>query len=263
MDRTDIAKRMKTYEAVAKTALTRRLPVIIRIDGKAHHSFTRGLRRPFDDLYMASMQKTMLYLCTNIQGCMLGYTQSDEISLLLVDYKKLTSSAWFDNEVQKICSIAASMVTMKFNQTFSSYSSSYINDSIINEINNTDEIKYCNTIQEAADRGAMFDARCFTLPKEEVANYFFWRQYDATKNAIQMVGRAYFSHNQLNNKNCSQIQEMLFSEHGVNFNDFPVVQKRGTCCIRTEDGYWNLDMDIPIFKGEGRQYIEERVYVNE
>ena len=115
----DLGVRMKTfYEQIPKTKLMRRCPVAIRIDGKAFHTFTRGFQKPFDEVLIKSMQGTMKYLCENIQGCVLGYTQSDEITLILIDYKKLTSSAWFDYEVQKICSIAASMATMAFNKYF-------------------------------------------------------------------------------------------------------------------------------------------------
>ena len=112
----ELGKRMKEfYEAVPKTRLVRRTPVAIRIDGKAFHTFTRGFAKPFDEVLGRAMRETMKYLCENIQGCVLGYTQSDEITLILIDYKKLTSSAWFDYEVQKMCSIAASMATMASN----------------------------------------------------------------------------------------------------------------------------------------------------
>lgn len=114
--RDDLGTRMKTfYEGIPKTRLMRRCPVAIRIDRKAFHTFTRGFNKPFDEVLIEAMQETMRYLCENIQGCVLGYTQSDEITLILVDYKKLNSSAWFDYEVQKMCSIAASMATMAFN----------------------------------------------------------------------------------------------------------------------------------------------------
>jgi tRNA(His) 5'-end guanylyltransferase len=115
----DLGTRMKTfYEEVPKTRLTRRTPVAIRIDGKAFHTFTRGFDKPFDEVLGNAMVATMKYLCENIQGCVFGYTQSDEITLILIDYQKLTSSAWFDYEVQKMCSIAASMATMEFNRQF-------------------------------------------------------------------------------------------------------------------------------------------------
>ena len=119
MKRDKLGDRMKTnYEEVYKYKLTRRTPVIIRLDGKAFHTFTRGLKKPFDEIFMMSMQETMKYLCENIQGCVLGYTQSDEITLVLVDYKKLDSSAWFDYEVQKLSSVSASMATVAFNKCF-------------------------------------------------------------------------------------------------------------------------------------------------
>lgn len=115
----ELGIRMKTYyEQIPKTKLMRRTPVAIRIDGKAFHTFTKGFQQPFDEVLIKSMQKTMKYLCENIQGCVLGYHQSDEITLILVDYKNLNSDAWFDYEVQKMCSIAASMATMAFNRFF-------------------------------------------------------------------------------------------------------------------------------------------------
>lgn len=127
----DLGCRMKTfYEQIPKTKLMRRCPVAIRIDGRAFHTFTRGFQKPFDEVLIKSMQETMKYLCENIQGCVLGYTQSDEITLILVDYKKLTSSAFFDYEVQKLCSIAASMATMVFNESFSKIYSKLYRDKI-------------------------------------------------------------------------------------------------------------------------------------
>ena len=119
MIRDALGDRMKNnYEEVTKTRLTRRTPVIIRLDGCHFHIFTRGFKKPFDEVLVKSMQATMKYLCKNIQGCVLGYTQSDEITLVLVDYKELNTSAWFDYEVQKMCSISASMATMAFNKFF-------------------------------------------------------------------------------------------------------------------------------------------------
>lgn len=119
MDKTTIGDRMKNnYENITRYYLTRRMPVIIRIDGKAFHTFTKGFKKPFDDILVKTMQDTMKYLCENIQGCVLGYTQSDEISLVLTDYAELTTDAWFGNNLQKMCSVSASMATMAFNKFF-------------------------------------------------------------------------------------------------------------------------------------------------
>jgi tRNA(His) 5'-end guanylyltransferase len=254
--RDDLGVRMKTYyEQIPKTKLVRRMPVAIRIDGKAFHTFTRGFKKPFDKILMKSMQDTMKYLCQNIQGCVLGYTQSDEITLILVDYQTLTSGAWFDYEVQKMCSISASMATMAFNKAFSDNTTQYM-------INHVDDFPYNDTLIKARIKGAMFDSRCFNIPKEEVTNLIYWRQLDATRNSIQMVGQANFSHSQLQNKSCNDIQDMLMLQKGINWNDYATDEKRGSCCIKGSDG-WIIDVDIPIFKGEDREYIDKLVYVGE
>lgn len=109
---------MKAYESISKNFLIRRQPVIIRLDMKAGHTFTRGFNKPFDKVFMKSMKQTMKYLCENIQGCVLGYTQSDEITLVLCDYQTLTTDAWFGYNVQKMTSISASMATYIFNKIF-------------------------------------------------------------------------------------------------------------------------------------------------
>ena len=280
----DLGTRMKTfYEEIPKTKLMRRCPVAIRIDGKAFHTFTRGFNKPFDEVLIESMQETMKYLCENIQGCVLGYTQSDEITLILIDYKKFNSSAWFDYEVQKMCSIAASMATMAFNRFFM-YEYEEFNR-WVNEGNPTDEDRRLNDIYyDAMCKGAMFDARCFNIPKEEVTNLIYWRQLDASRNSIQMVGQANFSHKELQNKSCNQIQDMLMEQKGINWNDLPTYQKRGACCIKNshivrrlsdetvlcivEDpgkptNEWIIDKNIPIFKGDDRRYIDNLINIVE
>ena len=260
----DLGTRMKEfYEQVPKTKLVRRMPVAIRIDGKAFHTFTRGFRKPFDNILIKTMQETTKYLCENIQGCVLGYTQSDEITLILVDYQKLTSSAWFDYEVQKLCSVSASMATMAFNKFFSAFVDVY---------NCSPEASgvQANWYLAARDRGAMFDARCFNIPKEEVTNLIYWRQLDATRNSIQMVGQANFSHSELQNKTCNMIQDMLHEQKGINWNDYPTVCKRGTAIIKvavedegTNTSSWIIDAEMPILKGEDRAYVDDLVYIGE
>lgn len=278
----DLGIRMKTYyEGIPKTKLMRRTPVAIRLDGKAFHTFTRGFEKPFDEVLGATMRETMKYLCENIQGCVLGYTQSDEITLILVDYKKLDTSAWFDYEVQKMCSIAASMATMQFNRRFKANIDKYCVENYINccnlqnvltvyslpKLKEEDSVLY--SYYNSSVKGAMFDARVFNIPKEEVTNLVCWRQLDATRNSIQMVGQANFSHNELQHKSCNMIQDMLHEQKGINWNDFPTHLKRGSCCIKNVDldeygndwgSGWYIDLDIPIFKGEGRDYIEKRIH---
>ncbi len=264
-----LGDRMKSYyENRAKTYLTRRSPVVIRIDGRAFHSFTKNFKKPYDEVFHKAMNSTLQYLCKNIQGCKFGYTQSDEISLLLTDYDTLTTDAFFDYNVQKVCSIAASMTTLAFNKFFAEEVNTWdkANDLSAISYNNDGKdsvlVKLHDTYWKAYQKGAMFDARCFNIPISEITNYCISRQQDATRNAIQMLGQTHFSSGQLHKKSTSDIQEMLWSEKNINFNDMPIEFKRGVCCYkrsidvngaaRTE---WYIDKECPIFT-QDRGYIE-------
>ena len=270
-----LGTRMKTfYEQVPKTRLVRRMPVAIRIDGKAFHTFTRGFQKPFDEVLGNAMVRTMEHLCKNIQGCVFGYTQSDEITLLLIDYQTLDTCAWFDYEVQKMCSISASMATMAFNRYFNEEVNNWYYTCPVNT--SKDDLFY--TYMKSIEKGAMFDARVFNIPKEEVTNLIYWRQLDAARNSVQMVGQANFSHKELQNKTCNMIQDMLHEQKGINWNDFPTRMKRGSCCVRREvvvdmkdkvsdeillqvttRPQWVVDTEIPMFKGEDRNYIDQLI----
>jgi tRNA(His) 5'-end guanylyltransferase len=265
MNNDSLGDRMKGYENIERKYLTRRMPVLIRIDGSHFHSFTKGFQRPFDMILMKTMWDTAQYLCKNVMGCKIAYTQSDEITLLLTDYDTLTTQAWFDKNVQKMVSISASMATLAFNNSFSLNAWNYQNtgvDESYDEFIDKEVEKYINIYRKRYNT-ALFDSRVFNIPKEEVCNAFIWRQQDATRNAIQMVGQANFSHKQLQSKTCNQIQEMLFQEKSINFNDLPTYQKRGACIVKNQydkDGTmrsrWIVDENIPIFT-QDRDYIEK------
>ena len=256
----ELGKRMKeNYEQIPKTKLMRRTPVIIRIDGKAFHTFTRGFKRPFDGVLGYAMCKTMEYLCEHIQGCIFGYTQSDEITLVLSDYRKLNSDAWFGYEVQKMCSIAASMATMAFNRYFKQEVDGFCYNNGENYEKDSPERMRCDVYRNAVSKGVMFDARVFNIPKEEVVNCIYWRQVDAARNSVQMVGQANFSHNELQNKSCNMIQDMLYEQKGINWNDYPTRWKRGVCWTK-ENG---LDYEMPMLRGDDRGYLENLVNYRE
>ena len=292
MVKDSLGDRMKKYyEEIPKTKLMRRTPVIIRIDGKAFHSFTRGFTKPFDEILIKTMQETTKYLCENIQGCVFGYTQSDEISLVLIDYQKLETSAWFDYEVQKMCSVAASMATAAFNFYFQVETGLFLLKYGMNENGNyfidKEKEKRHETYSKASTSivsgsiGATFDARCFNIPREEVTNYIYWRQLDATRNSIQSVGQANFSHKELHCKTCNDIQDMLMTQKGINWNDFPAYLKRGTAVFKNGitvnrnnkmeeialhnpefcSRDWIIDLDMPQLKGENRNYVERLIKV--
>lgn len=277
MDKTTLGDRMKNnYENITRYYLTRRMPVIIRLDMKAGHTFTKGMKKPFDDVFVKTMQDTMKYLCENIQGCVLGYTQSDEISLVLTDYAELTTDAWFGNNLQKMCSVSASMATLAFNKAFNDNIVKYIDNNLDADYGVTKDLtEYTKTLINARNKGAMFDSRVFTIPKEEVCNALIWRQQDATRNSIQSVGQANFSQKELRGQSCNNIQDMLMTQKGINWNDYATALKRGSCCIKVDDSLteydevgnisdyiqrskWVIDNEIPIFT-QDRNYVEKLI----
>ena len=238
-----IGDRMKRYELSSQQYLTRRTPVIVRVDGKSFHTFTKGMDRPFDLKLSASMINAAISTCKVIQGCKLAYGQSDEVSFLLTDFDRLSTDAYFDYRLDKVVSIIAATMTVHFNNECRGF----FPDKLLNST-------------------PIFDARAFNIPKEDVVNYFIWRQQDATRNSIQMVGQAHFSHKQLHKKSCDDIQEMLFKEKGINWNDTSTEFKRGwvACKRPTTDGelVWSAHLETPIFT-QDREYIEKLMEIEE
>lgn len=229
MRKLQLGDRMKSYyEQVYNFRLPMRMPVIMRLDGKSFHTFTRDMERPFDDKFIKNMASLTEYICSNIQGAVFAYTQSDEISILIHNYKKLDSQAWFGNEVQKMTSISAGLASAWFTGEYG--------------------------------RTAIFDSRVFVLPESEVVNYFIWRQQDATRNSINMLAQSLYSHKQLMGKNTSKMQDMMM-EKGVNWNDLDTWKKRGLS-VRLRYGKWWQDYHLPIFS-QKRAFIERYLKVEE
>jgi tRNA(His) 5'-end guanylyltransferase len=171
---------LRQYEDRTRYALPRRTYTIIRVDGQAFHTYTRPLKRPFDTEFIGAIDQVAQFLCAEIQGAQFAYSQSDEISLLLTDFDRDTTDAWFDGDLRKIVSISASLATWKF---------AYIMGS---------------------NRRACFDSRAFTIPDPiEVENYFIWRQRDWTRNSLQMVARCHYKQKELTGKSAADMHEML------------------------------------------------------
>lgn len=249
MDKTSLGDRMKTYERVTRTSLMRRTPVIVRVDGKAFHTYTkRYLKDAIDLPFSSAMHRAMTfaarYVHTNMQNTVFSYTQSDEISFLLKDWNTHESEQWFNGSVQKIASVAASLTTAAFNYMFPQHA-------MADQTVTSEDL-------------AHFDARVFNVPMDDVTNYFIWRQVDATRNSVQMLGRHYFSHKQLHKLNGSQIQEKLWQKHDVNWNELPTWCKRGACTVSIEKGNFGafdrvqIDKEIPVFTTD-RDYIERQL----
>jgi len=225
-----LGDRMKDqYENRTRIMLPRRTYTVIRVDGKAFHTYTRHCEKPNDETLAWALDQSAQALCEEAQGSCLAFVQSDEISILLTDFAQPTTEAWFDGNLQKICSVAASTVTAVF-------ASNYERDGQV----------------------AIFDARVFVIPDPvEVENYFIWRQQDATRNSIQGLAQSKFSAKQLHGKTTSEMQEMLFQAHGINWNDTEPYWKRGRCVVYGEQG-WTIDRNTPVFTQE-RTYLSSRV----
>lgn len=251
-----LGERMKRYEEIPKNYMMRRMPVIIRIDGCHFHTFTRFFDRPYDRVFARAMEETTVELCNQIQGCVLGYTQSDEISLVLCDYQKLDTAAWFDNQVEKICSVSASIASMVFNKKFRIYAldaDSYLL---------SDAQKHKEHVQKyisALRNGGYFDSRCFNLSVDEVCNYLIWRQQDAERNSILALAQSMYSHGELQGISCKDLQNKMFSENGVNWSELDSHQKRGAVVARPEmTGAFVVYPETPVFK-KSRDFVESRI----
>jgi tRNA(His) guanylyltransferase len=201
-DSTALGDRMKRYEETTRAVLPRRTYTVLRVDGRAFHTYLRGASRPYDEQFMADMDAVADALCAEIAGAVFAYTQSDEVSVLAIDFASQGSEPWFGGVVAKQVSIAAAVATAVLNQ-------------------------------RRPGRRALFDARVFTIPDPvEVANYFVWRQRDAVSNSISMAAQAYFSPRQLHGVNSGGMQDLLWRERGVNWNDYPAGFKRGRVTVR-------------------------------
>lgn len=204
----NLGDRMKdNYENRTRILLPRRNYTLLRIDGKAFHTFTRGLIRPFDEGLIVDMDLTAAYLCKNIMGAKFAFVQSDEISIVLTDFDEITSQAWFDGNLQKIASVSASMATRAFNEAR------------LNRLG-------------TAMKWAEFDSRVFQIAdREEVINYFVWRQQDTVRNSISSVAQSLYSSKELHGKNTTDMQELIFQK-GINWNDYAPRYKRGRIIVR-------------------------------
>jgi len=218
-----LGDRMKgNYENRTRYKLTRRTPVIIRLDGKAFHTITKNFCKPFDISFGNVMSSLSVDLCSEIQGAKCAYTQSDEISILITDFDRLTTDAWFDYNLQKMVSISSAMASVYFAETL------------------------------VTGDYAFFDSRAFNMPKEEVANYFIWRQKDWIRNSVSMLAQANFSHKQLQKKGQLEMKEML-EEKGICWDELKDRWKYGTF-VRKIEGDWDRE-DI-VFT-DNRDVIEQ------
>jgi len=256
-NKNSLSGRMKeNYENRTRYLIQRRNNVLIRIDGKAFHTYTRGLHKPYDIGLMEDMNLTTKYLCENIQGAKFGYVQSDEISIWVTDYDELQTGAWFDYNIQKMCSISASLATAEFNKL---RLIRQIKDSL--EMIKDENVSTVPLLRDIVNKKlATFDSRVFSISEmDEVINYFVWRQQDATRNSISMAAQSMFSHKELHGKSTSDMQDMMKLQKGVNWNDYPAGFKRGRAVVKKEF-LSELSMRIHLIKEKKRILVMQQKF---
>ena len=231
----DIGDRFKRYEGCFDFALPRRLPMVIRVDGRAFHGLKLG--KPFDNDFHARMCDTAVALCQGIQGAVLAYFQSDEISVVARDDIENTTQPWVGKRLNKLLSLSAAIATATFN--------------------------------DGSEYGPrQFDSRAFVVPDlNEVTNYLIWRQQDATRNSVSMAAQAQFSHKSLQGVDSRGMIDKL-REIGKPWEDTETHFKRGAVCkpvkvpkpvpqtgLTVERREWQIDFEPPIFTAY-RVYLE-------
>jgi len=234
----DHAIRMKAYEKLNSVSLRTKTPVLIRIDGKAFHSFCRGMNRPVDNRLVECLNQATKSTLEEIDGARVAYLQSDEISILLTDFTQDSTQGWFHYNKQKLESVIASMFTAYFNKNFTELFA--------------EDIKH-------KDKIAFFDCRSWSLPFTEVNNYFWWRQKDCTKNAISMIARTMFSDKELHKKNTGEVQALIEEKIGGSVDmRYPKHFLKGRCLSKDEAGVFAVDNDLPLFVND-RGYINKHI----
>lgn len=238
----DLNERMKEYESAYKYKLTPRSYVIIRLDGKGFSKYTAKLNKPFDIDFSNAMDETAKALCAEF-NCKFAYTQSDEISLVITDIGNLEAEMIHGGAIQKLCSLTASVATAKFNEIRNMQFLMDLNKEIL-----IDSVKKDFVID--FPKQAFFDSRVFIVPnKMEVLNHMIWRQQDASRNSISMAAHAHLGHKATMNKSGSEKQEMMMTEKGINWNDYPIKFKRGVVIHK-------IEVEVPITSGEALNMIE-------
>lgn len=242
-----LSDRMKEYESVTDHTLMKRTPLILRLDGVAFHTFTKGFSKPYD-LTIAMM---MRYVADNlrkiISNVVFIYSQSDEISLLIKDWGNINTDCWFDNRLQKLCSVSASYAT--------AFANEYLYNMITDvELKNmlSDDIDFLKTKVNKVH----FDCRALNIPENDVKNYFIWRQDDAIRNSKQGFAQGVFKQKELMNKNVEEQIEMVKNKTGVDYYNLPDWVRKGFCICKSKTGLITQDYCIPIFK-ETNEYIEK------
>lgn len=253
------------FENVSFSFLKRNLPMIISVSGENYPEFIKDFQKPYDPIFISAMQKTLLQLCERIPGCIFGYTEAFDLTLVIMPPANIESTSWYSLDTQRIVSLAASITAMEFNRTFEKSAKSYVLGG-----NNFDETKKINAMQgyvNAIDKGAVFSAKCFNLSPDEIYKYIYARQKESIGISVKAAARTFFKENELVGKSSSDIQFMIFDKAGINFDDYPAAFKHGSACLKNysidgslfselhPENAWVIDKEMPMLRDDNKEYV--------
>ncbi len=244
------------YENINFNFLKRSDMAAVAINGEDFVSYTENFQKPYDNIFLTAMTKTLRYLCASIPDCVFGYTKEFDLYIFFEAPKNYESPSWFDYDTNRIAALTASMATLKYNESFNKTAKSYVLSG-----NNFDETRKFTAMQayvSAIDNGALFTSKCFNIKKEQIKTYISLLKQQTVENAVRSMGLMYFKETELDGKSSSEIRDMVFDKNGTNFDDYPAAFRCGSACVKNKkddgsliepskaDEDWVIDPDFYI-----------------
>jgi len=258
IDKNNLKKEALEYETKAELWLETKVPVFVRVDGKSFRNFTKKFQKPFDPVLTKTMQQTMKKLCEEAEGCVYAYAANDEITLVLTDYHRWNSTPWLDYRVQKVSTIAASIATIAFNKFFFENKEEFYRT-----YQGEDKETLYAAYNEACNKGALFDGRCFNVPEHRVCEMIYYRQLECRRNSIRSLARKYFTVKELLGRCNDEVLEMLKTQKGIDWNNTPNEYRIGSACTKGPNPFgakkkWCIDRHMPMLC-DGKEDILKKI----
>lgn len=255
------------YENISYNFLKRNETAAIIINGENYKEYSEKFQKPYDNIFISSMNKALIHMCSQIPTCLFGYTSCFDMAIFFSSPETFEQTSWFNYDTNRIATYASSVVTFEYNKVFEKTAKSYVMSG-----KNFDETRKFTAMQgyvSAIDAGAFFTAKCFNIKKDQIIDYIYLLQKQTIQDAVHEMGRIYFNDNELAGKTSSEIQLMVFDKAGLNFDSYPDPFKHGSFCVRNfehngelivpeaEEGEFVIDESSPLLKPDSKTYIEK------
>lgn len=246
----ELQEEEKRYLTKSCGKLQKSVPVFIRVKFRAFETFNKRLLKPFDPLVEYAMEKTMIKLCQEIQGSIFGFVARDEITVVVVDYNKATSTAWLDYDIESVSSAAASIAAVAFTK----YMEEHVN---MVKDKGVDISKYQSCLQQYVS----FTTKCFNVPDDRICDMLLLKQLLNRRNSIQIFGHQYLSRNRQLGMCNEDIIDTVNEEFGEDWNMLSNTYKLGCGCTKGPNPFttrrkWRIVKDLPLLRDENKWHIE-------